>query len=93
MENSVQVAQPKPTSQVEQTIDRMDQEINRFENVRDELFNRLINILKPEEPCETKERSRSDSDMVPLATKMDNMIYALSRITNSVEGMIARIEL
>jgi len=88
-------SKPEPTreSQVREQMNRLEKEILRAADVRDQMEDRISAILRPGEPSSGERIGNDKAQIAPLAQELERLTELVNTIVSKDRDLLERVEL
>jgi tetrahydromethanopterin S-methyltransferase subunit B len=77
--------------QIHNSLDRMQDELDRLEALRNDLYFRLDTVMRPTEPCPSLEGAKVGSG-VPLCLRIDDLTDRIAANNDALKDILDRLE-
>jgi hypothetical protein len=77
--------------QIHNSLDRLQEALDRQEALRNDLFYRLDTVMRPAEPCDTMEANKVGSG-VPLCLRIDALTDRIAANNDALKDILDRLE-
>ena len=77
--------------QIQNSLDRMQEALDRLEALRNDLYFRLDTVMRPTEPCPSLEGAKVGSG-VPLCLRIDALTDRIAGNNDALKDILDRLE-